>query len=54
MSSEANEEIIELLLVLGLEIYKHEKNVYLSDDTLMHLYDLIELELINREEAVIH
>jgi len=54
MSSAVNEEIIEILLVLGLEIYKHEKNVYLSDDTLMHLHDLIELELIHREEAVIH
>jgi len=52
--SEENEELNELLMVIGLEIYKHDRNVYLSDDTLLHLYDLIEVELINREEVVLH
>ena len=52
--NEENDQLNELLMFIGLEIYKHDKNVYLSDDTLMHLYDLIEIELINREEVVIH
>lgn len=52
--NEENDQLNELLMIIGLEIYKHDKNVYLSDDTLMHLYDLIEIELINREEVVIH
>ena len=52
--NEENDQLNELLMIIGLEIRKHNKNVYLSDDTLMHLYDLIEIELINREEVVIH
>jgi hypothetical protein len=52
--NEENDHLNELLMIIGLEIYKHNKNVYLSDDTLMHLYELIEIELINREEVVIH
>jgi len=49
-----DEELIEVLLVIGLEIEKNEKNVYISNETLIYLYNLIEDELINREEAITH
>lgn len=49
-----DEELIEVLLVIGLEIEKNDKNVYISKETLIYLYNLIEEELISREEATLH
>lgn len=49
-----DEELIEVLLVIGLEIEKNKKNVYISNETLIYLYNLIEDELISREEAITH
>jgi len=49
-----DEELIEVLLVIGLEIEKNKKNVYISNETLIYLYNLIEDELISRKEAITH